>query len=269
MANHLLLPQPELLPDRERRAAPPARRHTPSKEAGTDTEWCSADTATGNSKTDVIGYHFNTPSCSVLVTVLLTRAILLFQHMPLPWPSVSADRNAWAQSQVPAPHSMYRGSRNIHALLPLPGNQWVLDSIYRFLPLTTQTTSNFQYIRSLCSSGADDKGKVSGSQRTVCTQQPVMQKLSSSCKIASDTSRNSHQISSLSEWIINTSDPIIQVLSVFQLPNQTIQLHTWCNFNNIRPQRAMEHNSESRQGNIDFQIAFHYKHQTAGGLSEI
>lgn len=86
--------------------------------------------------------------------------------------------------------------------------------------------SNFQYIRSLCSSGADDKGKVSGSQRTVCTQQPVMQKRSSSCKIDSDTSRNSHQISSLSEWIINTSDPIIQVLSVFQLPNQTIQLHT-------------------------------------------
>lgn len=31
----------------------------------------------------------------------------------------------------------------------------------------------------------------------------------------------------------------------------------------------MEHNGESRQGNIDFPIAFHSKHQTAGGLSRI
>lgn len=174
-----------------------------------------------------------------------------------------------AQSQVPAPHSMDKGSRNTHSLLSLPGSQWMLDSIYRFLALTTQTRSNFQYTRSLRSSGADNKGKVSGRQRAVCTQQPMMGRLSSSCKIDSDTSRNSHQISSLSEQIINTSDPIIQVLSVFQLPNQTIQLHTWCNFNNITPQRATERNSESRQGNIDFQIAFHYKHQAAGGLFEI
>lgn len=31
----------------------------------------------------------------------------------------------------------------------------------------------------------------------------------------------------------------------------------------------MEHNGEGRQGNIDFQITFRYKHQSAGGLSEI
>lgn len=139
----------------------------------------------------------------------------------------------------------------------------------QFLTLTTYTTSNFQYTCSFRSSGAYDKVKVSGSQRTVCTQQPMMGKLFSAYKIDSDASRNSHQISTFSKWIINMSDPIIQVLSVFQLPNHTMQLHTWCNFNNIRPQRAMEHNGESRQGNIDFQIAFHCKHQTASGLSEI
>lgn len=178
-------------------------------------------------------------------------------------------RRVWPQSQVLAPHSMYKGSRNTHSPLPLPGNQRMLDSIYRFFPLSTHTTTNFQCTCSLRSSGAYNKGKVSSSQRTVCTQQPMMGKLFSAYKIDSDTSRNSHQIFILSEWIINTSDPIIQVLSAFQLPNHTIRLHTWCNFNNIRPQRAMEHNGESRQGNIDFQIAFHYKHQTAGGLSEI
>lgn len=146
--------------------------------------------------------------------------------------------------------------RNTHSPLPSPVNRRMLYSTYRFFPLCTRTRSNFQYTRSLRSSGAQDKAKVSSSQRAVCTQQPMMGKLFSAYGIHSDTSRNSHQISTLSEWIINMSDPIIPALSPFQLPSRTIQLHTWCNFNNTRPQRAMEHNGESRQGNIDFPIAF-------------
>lgn len=169
VANHLLLlPTAELLPDRGRRCPARPEAHTQRGESCIHRDWVQK----GNSKTAVTGRHLNTPSRSVLMTVLLTGGILLYQHMPLPWPS---DRSVWAQSQVPAPRSMYKGSRNTHSLLPLPGSQWMLDSLYRFLPLTTQTRSNFQYTRS---SGADNKGKVSGRQRTVCThsqwREPVL-----------------------------------------------------------------------------------------------